>query len=327
MKVLLFSHESDIDGMGSVVLSKLAFSDFDYVLASTPKGLELKFRDYINDKVLYNYDNIYITDLSLENPSLDMVANDDVLKNKVKVFDHHDGAIKNGLNKYDFTFIEEVDKNGIKRCGTEIFYKYLLDNNYLKRTESLDKFVEFTRLEDTWEWKKNNKPEAHDLSILFSNIGIINYIESMYSKLKDNNFFFSKEEKELLDKIKEENINNIKKYISEAEFFIDENNNLFGITIAPYEFRNDLPEYIRDHNDKNVKYFITVAFDKEKYGQKSYRSIDKSIDVNEIAMKHNGAGNPFAAGVSITEEQNKKMKTMPKKLALEYISKCSYENI
>ena len=320
MKVLLFSHESDIDGMGSVVLSKLAFSDFDYVLASTPKGLELKFRDYINDKVLYNYDNIYITDLSLENPSLDMVANDDVLKNKVKVFDHHDGAIKNGLNKYDFTFIEEIDKNGIKRCGTEIFYKYLLDNNYLKRTESLDKFVEFTRLEDTWEWKKNNKPEAHDLSILFSNIGIINYIESMYSKLKDNNFSFSKEEKELLDRIKEENINNIKKYISEAEFFMDENNNLFGITIAPYEFRNDLPEYIRDHNDKNVKYFITVAFDKEKYGQKSYRSIDKSIDVNEIAMKHNGAGHPYAAGVSITEEQNKKMKTMPKKLALEYIS-------
>lgn len=327
MKVLLFSHESDIDGMGSVVLSKLAFSDFDYVLASTPKGLELKFRDYINDKVLYNYDNIYITDLSLENPSLDMVANDDVLKNKVKVFDHHDGAIKNGLNKYDFTFIEEIDKNGIKRCGTEIFYKYLIDNNYLKKTESLDKFVELTRLEDTWEWKKNNKPEAHDLSILFSNIGIINYIESMYSKLKDNNFSFSKEEKELLDRIKEENINNIKKYISEAEFFIDENNNLFGITIAPYEFRNDLPEYIRDHNDKNVKYFITVAFDKEKYGQKSYRSIDKSIDVNEIAMKHNGAGHPYAAGVSITEEQNKKMKTMPKKLALEYISKCSYENI
>ena len=189
MKVLLFSHESDIDGMGSVVLSKLAFSDFDYVLASTPKGLELKFRDYINDKVLYNYDNIYITDLSLENPSLEMVANDDILKNRVKVFDHHDGAIKNGLNKYDFTFIEEIDKNGVKRCGTEIFYKYLLDNNYLKRTESLDKFVEFTRLEDTWEWKKNNTPEAHDLSILFSNIGIINYIESMYSKLKDNNFY------------------------------------------------------------------------------------------------------------------------------------------
>ena len=99
------------------------------------------------------------------------------------------------------------------------------------------------------------------------------------------------------------------------------------MTFAPYKYRNDLPEYIRNNNEDNVKYFITVALDKEKYGQKSYRSVDKSIDVNEIAMKYNGGGHPYAAGVSITEEQNKKMKTMPKRLALEYLSKCGYENI
>ena len=327
MKVLLFSHETDIDGMGSVILSKLAFSDIDYILASNPRGLELKFRDNLINKTLYNYDKIYITDLSLENPSLDMVANDDILKRRVQVFDHHDGAIKNGLNKYDFTFIEEIDSNGIKRCGTEIFYKFLVDNNYLDRTEFLDKFVELTRLEDTWEWKKTNTPEAHDLSILYSSIGIEKYIESMYKKLKENTFSFTQEELDLLNRIKEENLNNIKKYISEAEFFTDENDNLFGITFAPYKYRNDLPEYIRDNKEEQVKYFITVALDKEAYGQKSYRSIDKNIDVNEIAMKYNGAGHPYAAGVSITKEQNEKMKSMPKRLALEYISKCSYENI
>ena len=114
MKVIIFSHESDIDGMGSIILGKLSFPNIDYVLASNPESLEIKFREYINNKQLYNYDKIYITDLALYNPSLDMVYNDELLSNKVKVFDHHEKAIKQGLNKYDFTLIEEVNKNGKK---------------------------------------------------------------------------------------------------------------------------------------------------------------------------------------------------------------------
>ena len=35
MKTLIFSHVSDIDGIGGVVLAKLAFSDVDYVLCET----------------------------------------------------------------------------------------------------------------------------------------------------------------------------------------------------------------------------------------------------------------------------------------------------
>lgn len=35
MKVLLFTHKSDIDGMGNVVLAKLSFSEVDYVLCET----------------------------------------------------------------------------------------------------------------------------------------------------------------------------------------------------------------------------------------------------------------------------------------------------
>ena len=35
MKVLLFTHKSDIDGMGNAVLAKLAFADVEYVLCET----------------------------------------------------------------------------------------------------------------------------------------------------------------------------------------------------------------------------------------------------------------------------------------------------
>ena len=328
MKVIIFTHESDIDGIGSIILGKLSFDDMDYVLASNPEPLELKFREFINDKKLYNYDKIYITDLALLNPSLEIVSKDKKLKEKIMVFDHHEKAIKQGLNKYDFTFIEEVDKNGKKRCATEIFYNYLIDNNFINKSDIIDTYVELTRLEDTWEWKKNNREKAHDLAILFNEIGIEKYIDTIINVLKTKKSFKLDEEDLLIIKKQKEMYKKIiEKYVKEAEYYEDDNNNSFGIVIAPYQYRNDIPEYIRNNNDNGIKYFITVALDKEDYGQKSYRSIEKDFDVNEIAMKHNGGGHPAAAAVSITKEQNKKMKTMPKRLALEYISKCSYENI
>ena len=70
MKVLVISHESDIDGMGSIVLGKMAFGNVDYVLASNVVILENKFREYLENGSLYQYDRIFVTDLALNDPSL-----------------------------------------------------------------------------------------------------------------------------------------------------------------------------------------------------------------------------------------------------------------
>ena len=35
MKVLLFTHEQDIDGMGNAILGKLAFENFDFITCKT----------------------------------------------------------------------------------------------------------------------------------------------------------------------------------------------------------------------------------------------------------------------------------------------------
>ena len=35
MKVLIFTHKNDIDGMGNAVLAKLAFDNVDYILCET----------------------------------------------------------------------------------------------------------------------------------------------------------------------------------------------------------------------------------------------------------------------------------------------------
>ena len=107
-KVLLFSHESDADGIGSVVLGKIVFNDLDCLLFQDPDDLEVNFRKMITSGELDKYDMIYITDLSLMEPAISMVNNCD-LKNKLLIFDHHQRAIDAGLRKYPFiTVIEEM---------------------------------------------------------------------------------------------------------------------------------------------------------------------------------------------------------------------------
>ena len=327
-KTIIFSHESDIDGMGSVILSKLAFSDVDIFLYHNPLNLEESFRGFIESGFLNKYENIYITDLALYEPSLSLVANSS-LKDKVKIFDHHQAAIDLGLNKYPFATIIEEDETG-KKCGTLLFYNYLVANNYLKRNKALDTFVEYTRLEDNWEWKKDSKygTNAHDLAVLFSIIGKEKYCDVIINCLSLNKDEFLLDNKSLsLINIKKENLQ--KKLLNlskEIEIFYDELGNKYGAVFADYEYRNEITEYVIENMpDLYLRYMIIVALDKGDYGGKSYRKVDDEMDVNEIAMLHGGGGHKGAAAVNITEDQNKHLKTLTGREALQYICNCSYK--
>ena len=325
-KKIIFSHESDIDGLGCVILAKLAFQDIDYVLAPNIEKLELKFRDYLENQKLDNYDKVFVTDLALYDPSLTKVA-ESSLKDKVLVFDHHEMAIADNMNRYPFTKIVIKDEKG-KRCGTDLFYEYLVSNGYLKSTKAIEQFVELIRLEDTWGWKNAGEfgQSAHDLAILLSSIGIEKFINAMLNVLLSyNEFDLNDDAKEIIKKEKEEYKKTIQKLLSETEYFIDEDNNKYGIVFAKYKYRNDLPEYIRDTgNPESIKYLIIVALDKGEFGQKSYRTIADKFDVNEVAMKHGGGGHVEAASVSITKEQREHALALARKEGLEYLSNSNY---
>jgi oligoribonuclease NrnB/cAMP/cGMP phosphodiesterase (DHH superfamily) len=305
-KVIIFSHESDIDGLGSIVLGKIAFDKIDYVLIPGVVDLEKKFREYYEEGKLDDYDSIYITDLSLYNPSLDMVGNNSELSKKVLVFDHHKTAINDGCNKYSFTKVMEQDDTGLKRSGTDLFYEYLKEKGLINGNASLDYFVELTRLEDTWEWKNKGElgQKAHDLAILFNSIGIDEYISKMYSRLINNpdNFELSDDEIKIVETKKKEYLELLKSIWNKAEIFIDKYNNEFAAVFANYEYRNELSEYVKSLNN-TIKYLIIIALEKGNYGQKSYRSIKPGFNISKIAEEHGGGGHPEAASVNISKEQ------------------------
>lgn len=328
MKTLIFSHESDIDGLGNIVLAKKAFKEINYILSPSVASLEKVFREHLEDGSLNAYDQIFITDLALANPALEMVAQNEALRKKILIFDHHITSINDKLDIYDFTRIIDENEKG-KRCGTDLFYEYLTKNGLLKPSSILDDFVELTRLEDTWEWKetKERGQKAHDLATLLNVVGIEGYINSMLTKVNstDSKITFTPEEQAGIEKQKREYLALLESLWEDAEFFKDENGNPYAILLAEYKYRNEIAEYVRSLEDiKGIKYIIIVALEKGLAGQKSYRSIEDDFDVNVVAEAHGGGGHPKASSVNITPEQKEKALTLNKKDGLKYLADSKF---
>lgn len=307
MKVLLFTHKSDIDGMGNAVLAKLAFDEVEYILCET-FNLQNEIAKYYGNEKIYDYDQVFVTDLWLEEPTLSKVANDERLKNKFFVFDHHKSALLGDFNKYPFTTIKISNEQGL--CsGTSLFYEHLVNTKRIDpNIQIIKEFSELTRKYDTWEWKtKYNDEMPHELTLLFDSIGCSGYIELMYKKLsvktKENaKFEFNELEIMLINNKKqqvEEKLRNYAKKVYYQEIF----DLKAGIVFIDYEYRNDLAEYFRV-NKFDIDFAMLISLD---YGTISYRSVKGDVTVRLIAEKMGGKGHDKAASSPINEEQKKKL--------------------
>lgn len=302
MKVLLFTHKSDIDGMGNAVLAKLAFENVNYVLCET-FDLQNEISKFYEDGSIYNYDMIFITDLWLEEPTLTKIAKDKKLQGKFFVFDHHKSALEGDFNKYDFTTIRIFDEKGL--CsGTSLFYEYLTEQGFLPKEENaIQEFSELTRKYDTWEWKTKYSDEIpHELTLLFDSVGCDGYIKLMIEKLqeKSSNFEFNELEKMLIANKRQQVLEKLKNYASKVTFREVMGLNA-GIVFIDYEYRNDLAEYFREQNF-NIDFVMLIALD---YGTISYRNIKDNVNVRLIAEAMGGKGHDKAASSPIREEQKK----------------------
>ena len=90
MKILLFTHEQDIDGMGSIIIASQAFSSFDYITCQTFE-VNQKVKETIDNGKIYDYDFIYVTDICINNiKSLNIIfANIDCMCTINKTLNEH----------------------------------------------------------------------------------------------------------------------------------------------------------------------------------------------------------------------------------------------
>lgn len=304
MKRLLFTHGADIDGMGSAILARLAFVDIDIIYARNVSDLEVKFINEYESGRLYEYDIVYITDLSLKMDIADKVYSDEKLKDKLYLFDHHETALSSGLNKYNNVNVH-VELNGVKTCGTELFYLYLKENEYLNDTIAISEFVEKVRREDNWEWEKYDDIVAHDLAILFNAIGIERFVASMVELLKDEKDAFKLNDT-LINEV-ENKKEKIKMAIESSKRFvrkeiIDGIKTL--ILFITYEYRNDVADYFKKNNDIDFDVVAMIALDND---QISIRSLKSNNYARILAEKYGGGGHDTAAAIPLDYNNKSKI--------------------
>lgn len=303
MKVLLFTHEQDIDGIGSVVIGQASFEYLDYVPCKTFE-IDKQFKIYLDNKKIYEYDLIFVTDLCLHEPILSIINEDNILKEKVLILDHHKTEMSN--SKYDFVnIILECDKG--PASGTYLFYEYLVNNNYLKRTQIFDELAELTRQYDTWDWVKYNNQKARMLHLLFEEIEYKRYIEIMSDIIKNNDtIVFSENEKNI--------INNWEKKFKDTSTKILENMIVYPINIdsidykvgyiyTEYKYRNEFSELISKNNINDID-IVGMFFPNMEVV--SYRGV-KDVDVSIVPTYFGGKGHKGAGTNPINNEKFKKI--------------------
>lgn len=287
--------------MGGVILLKHIYKRVKYVLC---EGTDINewFKFYYENKFIYEFDKIFITDIHLNKENLEIINNDLELRNKLILFDHNESVVE--FNSYDFVNIIIKDENGYC-CATSLLYKYLLSENLIKPTKALNVFCEATRQYDTGEWELNKDKEiARNLSLLFDAVGTERYINMMCEKLKEEIYFYFDYEEEGIIKMRKETTNEkIMSYIRNIRFK-DIDGYKAGIIFISYEYRNEIAQYLRNTKMYDIDFVILVAIDKKSI---SLRNINTEVNVRPIAEKMGGKGHFGAAGCNIDEKNLKKV--------------------
>ncbi len=295
MKVLVFSHGSDIDGMGSIIISKTYFDEVKYYFCEM-SDLDKTILDSIDSEEIYQYDEVFVTDLTPNNQTLEMIKQDKNLKNKFIVIDHHKTRL-NQVGDYEFVHITIHDEKGMC-CATSLFYDYLCKNHLISPKASIEYYSELTRLEDTWEWKKKNNLLAHNLSHLYNLLGREEYISRMTKKLKSDDSFSLTSEEELLIQSKLLEIERaMQSYISCIKE-IEQNQKKGALVIMDYQYRNEFPEYL-ERNHYDYDFAMMICFNHHSV---SLRSIT-DCNVRKIAEQYGGGGHDKASSFNIEEKE------------------------
>lgn len=306
MKVKLFTH-TDLDGIGCAILGKLAFKEINIDYCDYD-DLYISIDNFIQNKEYENYDEIFITDLSI-NDELAHLIESSKIKEKLKVFDHHPISLKQNIYPWSYSKTEEIIDyepcRTQKTCGTALFYRYLNTEKLLNkyRSFSLYLFVRTILFYDTWLWKNDEENEimSKQLNDLFYIYGQDMFMEIFINRLKNLQFEFSIGDLKILELEQEK----IKRYIKEK------NENLKTIKVLNYsagvvfaeQYISELGNELSTLNP-DLDFIIIINMDKAI----SYRTNKTNIDLGlDVASKFGGGGHPQAAGSQIDNTVKEKL--------------------
>ena len=295
MKFCLITHIADPDGAMPIILSRLVFDKIDVF------SCEIDEVDNILKQVISgDYDRIYIVDLNVSEEMAQLINDDNDLKNKIIIYDHHQS--KESLNRYPFIHVV-VENNGRKECGTTLYYQHLkeLTNNPILNKEVIIKMIELVRQNDTFDFTDELKDEALMFRNLYDIYGRERYIDHFYQFILQNEYFeFTGIEKELIE-IEEERT---KRYIEEKMKHVKKakiNGIPVGIVFAESN-RSRLGHEMTSKID-DIDIAVVINVDRSV----SYRADKENVDTTILSIYYGGGGHKHASGSPLPNDLQEKI--------------------
>lgn len=289
MKDLLITHVADIDGLSPVILFKLTQRNFDYKLLQIQE-IDLYFEELFS-KDLSEYENIYITDLTLTEAVYNKIEQN-TYKNRFKVFDHH--------RTHLFALFYPYATIDINECGTSLFYNYL-KNLYPIEKDNVSAYVDHVKNLDIWLWVKKEDFIARDLGDLCSIYGEELYIETMYERLSTTQpFHFSTLENKMLQlhtKKKQKYMERKEKEMYKIQWLTY----TVGVVFSE-QYRSEMGDVLsNNHPDLDLIAMVNTG------GGVSFRTSKEDVDLSILSEKMGGGGHKKAAGFGFPESLRREL--------------------
>lgn len=297
MKIKIFSHKSDPDGIGGPILASLAYRGGSITLCKGMEELDVALEVFMHEQEYKEYEKIFITDLCPSNSCLDRIDGLEELKKKIFIFDHHQSAIDRIPKEYSF-LVEKIEENREPCCGTSLFYQYLVDHHVLEAKDCIKSFVALTRAIDLYDFTEENKELAYALQLIYQFLGPWGYYYHFLEKCKKEDYFSYTEEEQVF--ITTQQLENQKKIedLYDKMLLREIDGICYGVFVTNYAYRNVLADYIKEKS-KVVDAMLLIAGDEERF---SFRSIHEDIDVNRVAEICGGGGHTKAAGGELNQD-------------------------
>lgn len=291
-KILIITHDADMDGMGPAILGNIVFNNLD-IIYTNPDDLEEILIDLINSKKYLEYKEIFITDLGLRNNCYDIINN--TLKDRLLHFDHHQTD-----KEYPWSTVI-IDVNGFKPSATSIFYDYLLNrfnDNIILRNDSTKELVEAIRSYDTYQFKETGNMTGYKLTNVFVNIERSILLKSILDRLYNNSkhFELTNEEIEISNKCDKE-LEDYLKYCDDTLIRIKFLGYNVGLSISN-KYRSSVGNLLSEKYKYELDFILIADYTRESF---SIRTVN-NINVGDIAATLGGGGHEKAAGFPMNDD-------------------------
>lgn len=217
------------------------------------------------------------------------------------LLDHHPTAL--GLNIYDWCSVtvefEHKELGVVKTSGTELFYYWLIENEYLKKSDTLQRFAELVRNYDTWRWSELGDDgiickQVNDLLYLY---GRDDFIIWCISEIQDEIFPRLYAKDEVVLKIKQSEIDRYIEEKNETMFTSPMCGKVCGFVFAD-RFVSELGNRLCKMHPE-IDFVAMIDIDGCTV---SYRTVKEDIDLGkDVASLFGGGGHPKAAGSEFSQ--------------------------